>query len=111
MQPYYQDKFCTIYHGDCREVLLDIGAFDVIMTDPVWPNCPDGLLQGSDDPQGLFASMIEATARPRRMVVVMRCDSDPRFLTAIPAELRFFRQQTLSYAMPTYIGRVLGGDE
>ncbi len=33
MKPYYQDSLCTIYHGDCREVLPSIEA-DVLVTDP-----------------------------------------------------------------------------
>ena len=32
-EPYYQDDHCTIYHGDCREVLPEIEA-DLIVTDP-----------------------------------------------------------------------------
>ena len=31
--PYYDDGTCTIYHGDCLELLPDIDA-DVIVTDP-----------------------------------------------------------------------------
>lgn len=35
MNPYYQDKWVTIYHGDCRDVLsqLDVKT-DLIVTDP-----------------------------------------------------------------------------
>jgi site-specific DNA-methyltransferase (adenine-specific) len=33
MTPYYQDDHCTIYHGDCREILPAL-EFDVIVTDP-----------------------------------------------------------------------------
>ena len=35
MKPYYQDKWVTIYHGDCREILpqLDVKV-DLIVTDP-----------------------------------------------------------------------------
>lgn len=34
-EPYYQDEWCTIWHGDCREVLpgLDVEA-DLVLTDP-----------------------------------------------------------------------------
>ena len=39
MKPYYQDKWVTIYHGDCREVLpqLDVKV-DLVLTDPPYPN-------------------------------------------------------------------------
>ena len=35
MKPYYQDKWVTIYHGDCREVLprIETGV-DIILTSP-----------------------------------------------------------------------------
>ncbi len=35
MKPYYQDKWVTIYHGDCREILpqLDVSV-DLIFADP-----------------------------------------------------------------------------
>lgn len=34
MQPYFQDDTITIYHGDCREVLGQIGSVDLVCTDP-----------------------------------------------------------------------------
>ena len=39
MKPYYQDKWVTIYHGDCREILpqLDVKV-DLVLTDPPYPN-------------------------------------------------------------------------
>lgn len=35
-EPYYQDDSCTIYHGDCREILihLSFGKIGVLLTDP-----------------------------------------------------------------------------
>lgn len=32
--PYYQDAAVTIYHGDCRELLPDLAAVDLLLTDP-----------------------------------------------------------------------------
>jgi DNA modification methylase len=34
MTPYYQDKHCTIYHGDCRDVLPTLEPVDLVLTDP-----------------------------------------------------------------------------
>lgn len=34
MQPYYEDQYCTIYHGDCREVLPQLGPLDFVFADP-----------------------------------------------------------------------------
>jgi len=112
MKPYYEHAGITIYHGDCREVLAYLAAFDVVITDPVWPNCPEGLLQGAERAETLMGEMIDAlTCLPTRLVVVLRSDSDPRFTRAIPSEMPFFRAQILPYVMPGYIGRKLGGDE
>lgn len=33
MKPYYEDSYCTIYHGDCRDVLPGLTA-DATVTDP-----------------------------------------------------------------------------
>ena len=33
MEPYYSDDHCTIYHGDCREILPSLEA-DAIVSDP-----------------------------------------------------------------------------
>jgi site-specific DNA-methyltransferase (adenine-specific) len=97
--------------GDSRSVLPDLGRFDVVLTDPVWPNCPPESVAGWDRPYELWAEICAAIQSPLRIVVVMRCDSDPRFLSAIPAAYPFFRSIQLPYVIPGYIGRVLGGDE
>jgi site-specific DNA-methyltransferase (adenine-specific) len=33
-KPYYQDSAVTIYHGDCREIVTQLGRFDLLLTDP-----------------------------------------------------------------------------
>lgn len=63
-KPYYQDDAVTIYHGDCREILPTLGQFDLLLTDPPYPNYketeydyqPDGLecLRKIGGPQLIF---------------------------------------------------------
>lgn len=35
-EPYYRDEYCTIYHGDCREILpfFADNSIDFVFTDP-----------------------------------------------------------------------------
>lgn len=33
-EPYYEDEFVTLYHGDCQALLPTLGAVDHIITDP-----------------------------------------------------------------------------
>lgn len=34
LKPYYQDKWVTIYNGDCREILPHLEPVDLVLTDP-----------------------------------------------------------------------------
>ena len=34
MKPYYDHAGIVIYHGDCREILPQLGRFDLLLTDP-----------------------------------------------------------------------------
>lgn len=99
-----------IIAGDALEILGSVGPVDSVITDPVWPNCPAGLLSGSEDPEGLLRQTL-ALVDCRRLVVVLRDDSDPRFLRAVPERWPFFQRASLPYAVPGYNGRKLGGDE
>ena len=99
-----------IHLGDCREILPTLGRFDAVITDPVWPNAPSGMFLGVEDPCALLGSAL-SLVRTVRIAIIMRSDSDPRFLTAVPARFRFIRHQNLFYACPGHIGRVLGGAE
>ena len=45
MKPYYQDDYCTIYHGDCREILPTLEPVDLVLTDP-----PYGIAHRSNRP-------------------------------------------------------------
>lgn len=101
-----------ILNGDCRARLREIDHADTVITDPVWPNCPDGLLEGWDRPQELFAEAVQLLPQSvKRLVVILRSDSDPRFLQAIPERWPYICMHALAYAVPMYLGRVLGGTE
>jgi site-specific DNA-methyltransferase (adenine-specific) len=101
-----------IITGDCRDVLREIEHADTVITDPVWPNCPPGLLEGADRPAELFAEAVELLPEGvKRLVVILRSDSDPRFLCAVPERWPFICMQAMPYAVPMYLGRVLGGTE
>jgi site-specific DNA-methyltransferase (adenine-specific) len=34
MRPYYEQGGIVIYHGDCRDVLPELGSVDLVLTDP-----------------------------------------------------------------------------
>jgi len=49
--PYYADDHVTLYHGDCRDLLPDLGRADCVVADPPygetsleWDRWPDGWL-------------------------------------------------------------------
>lgn len=107
MKPYFEQDGIQIYHGDAREILPLLPRCDVVITDPVWPNAV-AELAGSSDPYGLFAAAAAYfPALTDRVVVQLGCDSDPRFLQAIPASFPFFRVCYLEYACPHHKGRLL----
>ena len=41
-KPYYQDDACTIYHGDCRDILPLLPKVDLVLTDPPYGIGRDG---------------------------------------------------------------------
>lgn len=101
-----------LHLGDCREIMPTLAGVDVMITDPVWPNVPAGLLAGSDRPYELFAEFCALIPDSvHRLAVEMRNDSDPRFLSAVPGRFKFIQVMWCQYAMPGYLGRVLGGNE
>jgi site-specific DNA-methyltransferase (adenine-specific) len=97
-----------IFTGDARRWVGEVGHVDVVITDPVWPNCPPGLLTGWDQPGALLHEALELMPTSvRTVVVVLRTDSDPRFLQAVPERWPFVCVQAMSYATQPHVGRVL----
>ena len=101
---------CTLYLGDCREILPTLGKVDAVVTDPVWPNVSENLIPGWERPFELFSESIPFI-QTKRMAIHLRSDSDPRILASIPSSFKFIACQWLRYAVPSYTGRVLGGNE
>lgn len=105
MTPYYERGGIVIYHGDCREIMPMVTA-EVCITDPVWPNAHPDLI-GHEDPYDLFATAMAALPPVRRLIVWLGCQSDPRFLAAVPVTFPFLRAQYARRPVPTYNGRCL----
>lgn len=67
MTPYYRDESVTLHHGDCRELMPQLGAFDCIVTDPPygetsleWDRWPAGwptIASGNTRSMWCFGSM------------------------------------------------------
>jgi DNA modification methylase len=72
MKPYYEHGGITIYHGDCREILPQLGRFDLLLTDPPY-GVKKGYASYEDAPQqndDLICSIIPvlAGASSRRLI-------------------------------------------
>lgn len=98
-----------IFTGDSIDLMrqLPCHCVDVIIADPPWPNCGADIA-GKDDPFRLWALACSQFKRlAARLVVILGCDSDVRFLSCVPAELPFLRVCWLRYAIPHYKGPLL----
>ncbi len=42
MKPYFEQDGCTIYHGDCRDILPQLPKVDLVLTDPPYGLCWSG---------------------------------------------------------------------
>lgn len=110
MKPYYDRGGIRIFHGDSLEVLPKVLGEDrfVVVTDPIWPNGSRAF--PGVNPWHLFHDVVDALceietgeeASLARLVVILGCDSDPRFLEAVPHELPFVRVCKLRYPAPSY---------
>ena len=110
MTPYWtsSDGQIVVYHGDARDVLPTLTG-QTIVVDPVWPNASIPLF-GSDDPKRMLRQILAvAPESVIRLAIQIGCDSDPRFLCAVPERFEFFRVCWLDVSRPHYKGRLLDG--
>jgi len=107
--PYYSDDAVIIYNADCREILPQLPKVDLVLTDPVWPNCSAGLI-GQENADGLLKDAL-LLLDCRSLVIHLGCNTDPRFLLTVPSKWPFFRVHWLEYTRPHYIGRLMYGSD
>ena len=104
-----------VLEGDALTQLATLPAESVhcVITDPVWPNVPPGMFPNVDDPWALLnTALLRLPMGVKRLVIVLRSDSDPRFLSAVPSHRwPFFHAAWMQYALPSFNGRKLGGNE
>lgn len=67
-------------------------------------------MQGEEDPAGLFKKACNLfTQLSDRLIVILGCDSDPRFLTTVPSIYSYLLTCWLRRIPPTYKGNILYG--
>lgn len=54
--PFYKDESVTIYCGDCREIIPELGQFDLLLTDPPYGVAFEGKSTKFTAPQGGYLS-------------------------------------------------------
>lgn len=105
--PYYEDEGVTIYCGDAREILPQIGRADCGITDPPWP---DGerldLCRGESHWQVWEETAPLLVSRVERLIVWLGVRSDPRFLASVPRSMPYLRSLRLRYPVPSRLGHV-----
>lgn len=112
MQPYYQDEWVKQYCGDARDILPKLkGTFSAIITDPPWPGTE--AKSNPDRDYDIYTVFTEAALHFRglsdRLIVILGCDTDPRFLITVPEEYPFLLTCWLRRIPPTYKGHILYG--
>lgn len=112
MKPYFQDEWVTQYCGDARDVLPELdGTFSAIITDPPWPGTEEK--SNPDRSYDIYSVFTEAALNflnlSDRLIVILGCDTDPRFLMTVPKGYPFLLTCWLRRIPPTYKGQVLYG--
>jgi site-specific DNA-methyltransferase (adenine-specific)/modification methylase len=103
--PYAKVGNVTLYHADCRDILPQLAA-DTVITDPVWPDA-EPPLEGRDDPHQVLRDTLQTCRCADRIAIQVGCNTDPRFMNAVPEYWDFFRTSWLEQALKGHRGRLL----
>lgn len=63
-RPYYDEGGITIYHGDCRELLPELGTFDLTCSDPPYGHGSDKWSGGTWATNAMYAEAAAWDAAP-----------------------------------------------
>lgn len=107
------DPRWTLIDGDCVAAMrrMGPGSVDHVITDPPWPNMPAGLYPAGGPERLPKAFRQCARVAAKKLVVHLGRRSDPRCLSGIPASMPFVCVCWLRYAVPSYLGTVLGSGD
>lgn len=111
-KPHYQDEWVVQYFGDCCKVLLELeGTFSAIVTDPPWPGTEKTCNPSRDyDIVPIFnEAALSFRKLSDRLIVILGCDTDPRFLLTVPKDYPYLLTCWLRRIPPTYKGNILYG--
>ena len=95
---------CTLYLGDCLEILPTLGKVDAVVTDPPWA-LGKRIVAGNLNAVELWTSAV-ARFDTERVLVWLPINSDPRDWLN-PIALPYLRTIYIRRAIPGYFGRVL----
>ncbi len=99
--------------GDARELARSFEPQrpSVCITDPIWPNRNPQLFPGVDAFALLRDVLTELVGKVSHLVLQVGCNTDPRFLQAVPKHWPFWRTCWLRYVVPSRRGTVLVGSD
>lgn len=97
----------VIYHGDARQLIGKAEGMQSCITDPIWPN-HSKVFKIEDAATTLWSTLSLLPESIKHVVIVMGCDSDPRWLReAVPMKYPFLKTQILEFCAPCRKGRNL----
>lgn len=96
-----------VFCGNAVDLMARADGVRAMITDPIWPN--HGRVFDCDSASAVLLGVVESLPLSvERLVVVLGCDSDPRFLfESIPSRWPFLKSCFLEFVLPTRKGRNL----
>ena len=81
--PYYQDESCTIYCGDCREILPNLPKVDLVLTDPpygIFKRVDSGIMFGKATIYSIDQSATKWDKKPDKNTLDLVTAKAPQYI-------------------------------